>query len=126
MLYGTFFRNMTSYNIIINVVSLMFELEYLVAFSLGAALVAITPVVATVAGRESSMTRTVSGVGRGLTKQGLKVGIVIGSTITGAFSGIKSGVNEIGESFGDILAEAKADLAEPTKTSKVKTGTAKA
>ena len=126
MLYGTFFRNMTSYNIIRNVVSLMFELEYLVAFSLGAALVAITPVVATVAGRESSMTRTVSGVGRGLTKQGLKVGIVIGSTITRAFSGIKSGVNEIGESFGDILAEAKADLAEPTKTSKVKTGTAKA
>ena len=126
MLYGTLFRSMTSYNNISFAVSLMFELEYLVAFSLGAALVAITPVVATVAGRESSMTRTVSGVGRGLTKQGLKVGIVIGSTITGAFSGIKSGVNEIGESFGDILAEAKADLAEPTKTSKVKTGTAKA
>ena len=126
MPYGTFFRNMPSYSNIGLVVFLMFELEYLVAFSLGAALVAITPVVATVAGRESSMTRTVSGVGRGLTKQGLKVGIVIGSTITGAFSGIKSGVNEIGESFGDILAEAKADLAEPTKTSKVKTGTAKA
>ena len=126
MLYGTFFRNMTGYNNISSVVSLMFELEYLVAFSLGAALVAITPVVATVAGRESSMTRTVSGVGRGLTKQGLKVGIVIGSTITGAFSGIKSGVNEIGESFGDILAEAKADLAEPSKISKVKTGTANA
>ena len=108
------------------IVAFMFELEYLVAFSLGAALVAITPVVATVAGRESSVTRTISGVGRGLTKQGLKVGIVIGSTVTGAFSGIKSGVNEIGESFGDILAEAKADLAVPPKTSKVKTGTAKA
>ena len=104
----------------------MFELEYLVAFSLGAALVAITPVVATVAGRESSMTRTVSGVGRGLTKQGLKVGIVIGPTITHAFAGIKSEVNEIGESFGDVLAEAKADLAEPTTHSQVKTGTAHA
>ena len=117
---------MPSYTNVSFVVFLMFELEYLVAFSLGAALVAITPVVSTVAGRESSVTRTISGVGRGLTKQGLKVGIVIGSTITRAFSGIKSGVNEIGESFGDILAEAKADLAEPTKTSKVKTGTAKA
>ena len=126
MLYGTFFRDMLSYSNLSFIVFLMFELEYLVAFSLGAALVAITPVVATVAGRESSVTRTISGVGRGLTKQGLKVGIVIGSTITGAFSGIKSGVNEIGESFGDILAEAKADLAEPSKTSKVKTGTAKA
>ena len=112
--------------ILVFAVFLMFELEYLVAFSLGAALVAITPVVSTVAGRESSVTRTISGVGRGLTKQGLKVGIVIGSTITGAFSGLKSGVNEIGESFGDILAEAKADLAVPPKTSKVKTGTAKA
>ena len=126
MLYGTFFRDMPSYTNVSFVVFLMFELEYLVAFSLGAALVAITPVVSTVAGRESSVTRTISGVGRGLTKQGLKVGIVIGSTITGAFSGLKSGVNEIGESFGDILAEAKADLAVPPKTSKVKTGTAKA
>lgn len=118
--------NMPGYIIITLIVAFMFELEYLVAFSLGAALVAITPVVSTVAGRESSVTRTISGIGRGLTKQGLKVGIVIGSTITGAFSGLKSGVNEIGESFGDILAEAKADLAEPSKTSKVKTGTAKA
>lgn len=118
--------NMPGYIIITLIMAFMFELEYLVAFSLGAALVAITPVVSTVAGRESSVTRTISGIGRGLTKQGLKVGIVIGSTITGAFSGLKSGVNEIGESFGDILAEAKADLAEPSKTSKVKTGTAKA
>tara|TARA_B100001564_G_scaffold285765_1_gene248749 strand:- start:1012 stop:1392 length:381 start_codon:yes stop_codon:yes gene_type:complete len=125
VLYGTFLWNKASYNITKFIMALMFELEYLVAFSLGAALVAITPVVSTVAGRESSVTRTISGVGRGLTKQGLKVGIVIGSTITGAFSGIKSGVNEIGESFGDILAEAKADLAEPSKTSKVKTVTVK-
>ena len=116
---------MPGYIIITLTMAFMFELEYLVAFSLGAALVAITPVVSTVAGRESSVTRTISGIGRGLTKQGLKVGIVIGSTITGAFSGLKSGVNEIGESFGDILAEAKADLAEPSKTSKVKTVTVK-
>ena len=126
MLYDTSFGDMPGYIIITLIVAFMFELEYLVAFSLGAALVAITPVVSTVAGRESSVTRTISGIGRCFTKQGLKFGIVIGSTITGAFSGLKSGVNEIGESFGDILAEAKADLAEPSKTSKVKTGTAKA
>ena len=124
MLYGTFFRDMPSYTNVSFVVFLMFELEYLVAFSLGAALVAITPVVSTVAGRESSVTRTISGVGRGLTKQGLKVGIVIGSTITGAFSGLKSGVNEIGESFGDILAEAELDLSVSPIASKQQSGQA--
>ena len=77
MLYGTFFRNMTSYNIIRNVVSLMFELEYLLAFGLGAGLVALTPVVAAAAGKESAITKTVSGAGRGLTKQGLKAGLFV-------------------------------------------------
>ena len=48
-----------------------------------------------------------------VTKQSLKVGLVIGSKFSGVFSEMKSGLSEIGESFGDILAEAKADLAEP-------------
>ena len=90
----------------------MFELEYLVAFAFGAGLVAITPVAASVAGRESKLTKTISGAGRGITKQGLKLGIVVGSKASGLFSGVKSGLSEVGESFGDILAEAKADLAE--------------
>lgn len=91
----------------------MFELEYLVAFGIGAGLVALTPVAASVAGRESAITKGISGAGRGLTKQGLKIGLVVGSKFSGLFSGLKSGLNEVGESFGDILAEAKADLAEP-------------
>ena len=97
---------------------MMFELEYLVAFGLGAGLVAFTPVVASVAGRESSITKGVAGVGRGLTKQGLKLGLLAGSKVSGLFSGVKSGLSEVGESFGDILAEAKADLAESGKTVK--------
>ena len=95
----------------------MFELEYLVAFAFGAGLVALTPVAASVTGRESKLTQAISGAGRGITKQGLKLGIVIGSKASGVFSGVKSGLSEVGESFGDILAEAKADLAE-TKTDK--------
>ena len=93
----------------------MFELEYLIAFAFGAGLVAITPVAASVAGRESKLTKTISGAGRGITKQGLKLGIVVASKASGLFSGMKSGLNEVGESFGDILAEAKADLAESKK-----------
>ena len=96
----------------------MFELEYLVAFGLGAGLVAFTPVVASVAGRESSITKGVSGVGRGLTKQGLKVGLLVGSKVSGLFKGVQSGLTEVGESFGDILAEAKADLAESNTSAK--------
>ena len=99
----------------------MFELEYLLAFGLGAGLVALTPVVAAAAGKESSITKTVSGAGRGLTKQGLKVGLFVGGKVSGLFSGVKSGINEVGESFGDILAEAKADMAAPkTKTASTK------
>ena len=90
----------------------MFELEYLVAFALGAGLVAITPIAASVSGSESKLTKAISGAGRGITKQGLKVGIVVGSKASGIFTGLKSGLSEVGESFGDILAEAKADLAE--------------
>ena len=94
----------------------MFELEYLIAFGIGAGLVAVTPVVASVAGKESSVTKSISGAGRGLTKQSLKLGLVIGSKCSGLFSGVKSGLTEVGESFGDILAEAKADLAESGST----------
>ena len=104
------------------VVSFMFELEYLLAFGLGAGLVALTPVVAAAAGKESSITKTVAGAGRGLTKQGLKVGLFMGGKVSGLVSGVKSGLNEVGESFGDILAEAKADMA----TSKNKTTSPKA
>ena len=104
----------------------MFELEYLIAFGIGAGLIALTPVVATVAGRESSVTKSISGAGRGITKQSLKIGLVIGSKFSGLFSGMKSGLSEVGESFGDILAEAKADLAETkTKTGEPKMVAAK-
>jgi hypothetical protein len=100
----------------------MFELEYLLAFGLGASLVVLTPVVASAAGKDSPITKKVSGAGRGLTKQSLKIGLLVSSKVSGLFSGIKSGLNEVGESFSDILAEAKADLAAP----KLKSTTTKA
>ena len=104
----------------------MFELEYLAAFALGAGLVAITPIAASVSGSESKLTKAISGAGRGITKQGLKVGIVVGSKASGLFNGVKSGLSEVGESFGDILAEAKADLAETKPKSSKASGTTKA
>ena len=82
----------------------MFELEYLIAFAFGAGLVAITPVAASVAGREGKLTKSISGAGRGITKQGLKLGIVVASKASGLFSGMKSVLIEVGESFGDLVA----------------------
>ena len=69
----------------------MFELEYLLAFGLGAGLVALTPVVAAAAGKESAITKTVSGAGRGLTKQGLQAGLFVGGRVAGRVAGGKAG-----------------------------------
>jgi hypothetical protein len=45
----------------------MLELETLLAFGLGAGLMALAPVVAAVAGKDSKITSAVSGTGRSIT-----------------------------------------------------------
>lgn len=97
----------------------MFELETLLAFGLGAGLMALAPVVAAVAGKDSKLTSAVAGGGRSLTKQGLKLGLVVADKTSAAVKGIGRGVAEVGESFTDVLAEAKADLAQ-NKSNRVK------
>lgn len=103
----------------------MLELETLLAFGIGAGLVALAPVVAAVAGRESKLTKGVTQTGRTLTKQGLKVGLVVADKAGEAVRGISHGLSEVGESFSDIIAEARADMAQakdskPTKISAAK------
>jgi hypothetical protein len=98
----------------------MLELETLIAFGIGAGLVAFTPVVAAIAGKESKITLNVAKAGRSITKQGVKAGLVVADKASGLARGIGNGFSEVGESFNDIFAEAKADLeqskdAEPTK-----------
>jgi hypothetical protein len=96
----------------------MLELETLLAFGLGAGLMALAPVVAAVAGKDSKITGAVSGTGRSITKQGLKIGLVVANKTSSAVKGISLGLAEVGESFTDVLAEAKADLAQPGKAAK--------
>lgn len=96
----------------------MLELETLLAFGLGAGLMALVPVVAAVAGKDSKITGAVSGTGRSITKQGLKLGLVVADKTSSAVKGIGRGLAEVGESFTDVLAEARADLAQPSKASK--------
>ncbi|MBV2351760.1 hypothetical protein KUL97_08585 [Synechococcus sp. HK05] len=96
----------------------MLELETLLAFGLGAGLMALAPVVAAVAGKDSKITGAVSGTGRSITKQGLKLGLVVADKTSSAVKGIGRGLAEVGESFTDVLAEARADLAQPSKAAK--------
>ena len=96
----------------------MLELETLLAFGLGAGLMALAPVVAAVAGKDSKITGAVSGTGRSSTKQGLKLGLVVADKTSSAVKGIGRGLAEVGESFTDVLAEARADLAQPSKAAK--------
>ena len=90
----------------------MLELETLVAFGIGAGLVALAPVLAAIAGKDSQITQRVTQAGRSLTKQGVKVGLVVADKAGAAGRTIASGLSEVGESFNDIFAEAKADLAQ--------------
>ncbi len=95
----------------------MFELEMLIAMGFGAALVAVAPVVAAVTGRENRVASAVSHTGRSITKQGLKLGICIADRSSGLVRKVGHGLSEAGESFTDLLAEAKADL-EQAKAAK--------
>jgi len=88
----------------------MFELELLIAMGLGAALVAIAPAVKAVGGGENRVSRSIGDTGRAITKQGLKLGIRLADSTGGLLRGISQGFSEVGESFTDLLAEAKADL----------------
>ena len=103
----------------------MLELETLLAFGIGAGLVALAPAVAAIAGKESKLSKGFSQTGRQLTKQGVKVGLVVADKAGAAVRGISHGLSEVGESFQDIFAEARADLAqanegEPSKISAAK------
>jgi len=90
----------------------MLELETLAAFVIGAGLMALVPAVAAVAGKESKLTTAVSNTGRSITKQGLKVGLVVADKTSGVVKSVGRGLSEVGESFTDVLAEAKNDLAQ--------------
>lgn len=95
----------------------MFELETLIAMGVGAALVAVAPVVASVTGREHRLANAISGAGRKVTKQGLKLGICLADRSSELVRRVGHGLSEAGESFTDLLAEARADV-EQAKAAK--------
>lgn len=95
----------------------MLELETLAAFCIGAGLMALVPALSAVAGKDSKLTTAVANTGRTITKQGLKAGLVVADKTTGVVKSVGRGLSEVGESFSDVMAEAKADLAKPKAVS---------
>jgi hypothetical protein len=91
----------------------MLQFETLIAFGIGAGLVALAPVVGFIAGKGSNLATSVGFAGRNLTKKGLKIGLKVTDRAGSAVRSIGNSFSEVGESFSDILAEAKADLAQP-------------
>ena len=59
-----------------------------------------------------------------LTKRGLKLGVVVADKVSEAGKSVAHNVAEIGESFNDLVAEARADLAQERATKASKNGTA--
>ncbi|QNI85799.1 hypothetical protein SynPROS71_02023 [Synechococcus sp. PROS-7-1] len=103
----------------------MFELEFLLAMGVGAALVAVAPAVKAVSGKETDWSRSVSNSGRTITKQGLKLGIRLADTTGALLKGVGHGFSEVSETFTDLLAEARADLETNKPTQPAVTVTSK-
>ena len=88
----------------------MLELETLIAFSVGAVLVAVAPVVTSVTGRENRLATSISATGRNLTKQGIKLVICVADRSSDLVNKVGHGLYEASESLTDLVAEARADL----------------
>ena len=94
----------------------MFELEVLAAFGIGAGLMALAPAVAAVTGG-NKLSRGMADTGRDLTKRGLKVGVILIDKVSEATTSIVHNVSEFGENLNDLVAEARADLAQDRSNS---------
>ncbi len=94
----------------------MFELEVLAAFGIGAVLMALAPAVVAVTGG-NKLSRGMADIGRDLTKRGLKVGVILIDKVSEATTSIVHNVSEFGENLNDLLAEARADLAQDRSNS---------
>lgn len=106
----------------------MFELETVLAFGVGAGLVALAPMVRRFGNPQlgDSMNNT----GRSMAKSGIKLGVTVADAAGAAARGVAKGAAEAAESIGDLVAEARHEMqgsddsaATPAKASKASTAT---
>jgi|APCry1669188879_1035177.scaffolds.fasta_scaffold02596_4 hypothetical protein len=88
----------------------MFELETILAFGLGAGLMALAPMVRK-AGNDK-LGDSMAQAGRSMAKGGVKLGVTVAGAAGGAANYVARQAAEAAESFVDLVAEAKSELAD--------------
>ena len=95
----------------------MFEFEAILAFGLGAGLMALAPMVRKVG--NDKLGDSMAQAGRSMAKGGVKLGVSVAGAAGGAASYVARQAAEAAESFVDLVAEAKSELADEPQDSAV-------
>jgi len=92
----------------------MFELETVLAFGVGAGLVALAPMVRRLGNPQlgDSMTN----VGKSMAKNGIKVGVTVAGVASKAAQSVATHAAEAAESFVDLVAEARSEMTESSES----------
>jgi hypothetical protein len=86
----------------------MFEFETVLAFGVGASLVALAPMVKRMGNHQLS--DSMSSVGKSMAKSGIKVGVTVAGVAGTAARNVARTAAEAAESFVDLVAEAKTEM----------------
>jgi hypothetical protein len=86
----------------------MFEFETVLAFGVGASLVALAPMVKRMGNHQLS--DSMSSVGKSMAKGGIKVGVTVAGVAGTAARNVARTAAEAAESFVDLVAEAKSEM----------------
>lgn len=102
----------------------MFELETLLAFGVGAGLVALAPVVRRMG--HTGLGDSMGQAGRTMAKGGIKVGVTVAGVAGSAARNVAKHAAEAAESLVDLVAEAKSEMeAAPVDVKVSKSSSAK-
>lgn len=86
----------------------MFELETVLAFGVGASLVALAPMVRRMGNHQ--LGDSMSSVGKSMAKNGIKVGVNVAGVAGTAARNVARTAAEATESLVDLVAEAKSEM----------------
>ena len=95
----------------------MFELETLLAFGVGAGLVALAPMVRRMG--HVSLGDSMGQAGRSMAKGGIKVGVTVAGVAGTAARSVAKHAAEAAESLVDLVAEAKSEMEATSVDAKV-------
>jgi len=88
----------------------MFEFETVLAFGVGASLVALAPMVRRMGNHQ--LGDSMSSVGKSMAKNGIKVGVTVAGVAGTAARNVARTAAEAAESLVDLVAEAKSEMDE--------------